>query len=92
MSDQDARISLARAANRAKLAEPVRLYLWPAVIAAAALVVAAGASVWAVPGVVLLLGLAIEAVRASVYSEAGHFRSLHAAASRWADITRRERV
>jgi fatty acid desaturase len=92
MTDPAPRISLARAANRAKLSEPVRLYLWPALIAAAALTVAAGASAWAVPGIVLLLGLAGEAVRASVYSETGHFRSLHAAASRWADITRRERV
>jgi hypothetical protein len=83
------------AASRWKLAEPVRLYLWPVVLVL--LVGAAGAGLvtqqwvdWSLP----LLGLAAslvgagEAARASVYSTRGHIESLHAASTRWAAAIR----
>jgi hypothetical protein len=81
-----------RALVRVKLNEPARLYFITAGFVLVLIFTLAGLPLWTLPVVAVIVGAAGEAVRASVYSEAGHFRSLHAAASRWADITRRERV
>jgi hypothetical protein len=95
MIEPKSRRTVEQAVIRAKLREPARLYLWPIVLVLVIGFVGAGITTqewgdWALALLAPALGVAgaAEAVRASVYSEAGHFQSLHQAASRWADITR----